>query len=234
MFGGLVVLGDARYPRLDMRLISARTGLFGVVGYALFGLTLPVSSGGCGRTACFVYSQVEYDAHGGTCPSQASALPNFSSQSCLSAVVSVDGPGDFTLNADVPTQSLCCYPVTQRQVEPDFTNGECVGTGGAGGVGGFFGEDVGVGVGVGGGFGCVTCGGLLNGKGTIGNGACFFEAQQAWDDLKLCACDAASACFNACQLSLCIDAVTSEDCRACLVDTAASGCDAAVAACNAQ
>jgi hypothetical protein len=219
-----------------MRLVSHRTRFLGLAALAVATIVGPIAASGCGRTACFVYTKAEYDAHAGSCPAEAKALPNFTDATCPGAVVSVDGPGIFNLNADQPDESLCCYPVTQRDIDPDFTNGECAGPNavGGGGIGGSFGG--GVAVSAGGGFGgCVTCGELLAGHGSPSSASvCSGQVSSAWQDVELCACAADSPCAKVCALNLCKDATISQDCRACLEDTATSGCDSELIGCKSD
>jgi hypothetical protein len=217
-----------------MRLISPSTGFFGLAALAALTVVLPVSSSGCGRTSCFVFSQTELAHHGGACPAQADALANFTDVSCPGPVNSVDGEGVFTLNATNPDQSLCCYPVTQRDLDPDALSGECIppGSGGAGGTGGF---DVGssvVGVGVGGGtLGCVTCSQLLEGVPGDPKLACSPLVTDALQSLAACACSG-GPCAKLCGLNLCKEATVSMDCRTCLEDTATSGCETELLDCE--
>jgi hypothetical protein len=91
------------------------------------------AGGGCGRTACFAFSAEAYAKNGMACPAQADALPNFTDSQCPGPVVSVDGAGSFD-------GELCCYPVTEEDIQPNCGQGASQSTGvgfGASGVGGF-------------------------------------------------------------------------------------------------
>jgi hypothetical protein len=211
------------------------------VGLGAIVAVLPVCSGACGRTACFEYSLSQYAATNG-CPSQASAIANFTSSACPAAVVSVDSAGSFEDN------ELCCYAVTQVDVDPVGIGG-CfgVGVGGAGGngTGAFGGETSGftvseaTGVGVGGAQGvtssssgtpggCLTCNAeLLEGGGTA-NQLCA-DAAQFWDALTQCACS--GPCGPACGASFCVG-MPDTACSTCLSDTSANGCSMQLMSCD--
>ena len=108
------------------------TSNFRLAGAALGAVVAvtPLCSGACGSTACFVYSQAQYDANSG-CPSQSSAIKNFTSPSCPGAVTEVDSAGSFD-------GAYCCYSVTQQQSQGDVSCGQggFVGVGGTGGFAG--------------------------------------------------------------------------------------------------
>src|SRR5690348_7925233 len=95
---------------------------------AALALLVPFAgSGGCGsRTACFQYSQAEFDLKM-SCPAQDQALPNFTNPSCPGAIVSVDGQGNFD-------GQLCCYPVTYDDITSDCNGTGAFGTGGTTGT----------------------------------------------------------------------------------------------------
>ncbi|WP_437496566.1 hypothetical protein [Sorangium sp. So ce1099] len=57
-------------------------------------------SSGCGKRACFHWSELE-----GACPSSEEARVFFDNPGCLSAIESIDSEGDFD-------GELCCYDVT--------------------------------------------------------------------------------------------------------------------------
>ncbi|MFT3773166.1 MAG: hypothetical protein QM820_47915 [Minicystis sp.] len=220
-----------------MRLISPFTGFFGLAALASMAVAFPIASSGCGRSACFVFSQSEFNAQG-SCPPMKTALAHFTDTVCPGPVTTVDSEGVFTLNDENPAQSLCCYSVTQKDFDPEVFNGECIGPGfgggGSGGVGGGFGGgSVGVTVGVGGGFmGCVTCNQLLNGVIADPNLGCSPEVLTAWQDLQLCGCADGNPCAKVCNLNLCKNAPVSKECSACLADPTKSGCGPEVLECK--
>lgn len=206
--------------------LSFRARLFALAALAGVTVVLPVAGAGCGRTACFVYSQAEHDAHG-TCPAQQDALPFFSSASCPGLVVSVDGAGVFDLNDTRPADSLCCYPVTQQDVELADDRIDCLPTGVGGTFGG--GTDFGAGgsFGVGGGFGeCFTCEQLASGASP--DLVCP-ESLDAWIALQGCACASSSTCASTCELNLCAGTPSTAECQGCLGGLDA--CDVPLADC---
>lgn len=180
-------------------------------------VVLPVASAGCGRTACVVYSQSEYEARG-TCPLQKDALPYFTSAQCPGPVVSIDGEGVFDLNDTTPSESLCCYPVTQQDVELDEDRQDCLpaGTGGTFGsatvVPGFGGQG-------GGGGGCFTCEEVVTGSPGAAPALLCAGPDAAWSALQACICDAASGCAGECELNLCENVGPTIECRACFEGT---------------
>ncbi|APR76372.1 Hypothetical protein A7982_01719 [Minicystis rosea] len=218
-----------------MRLLAPSHRFFGLAVLAAMVSTFPLAGGGCGRSACFVFSQGEYDVHS-ACPPMKSALAHFTDTSCPGPVMSVDGDGAFTLNESDPDQSLCCYPVTQQHIDPEIFDTDCTppGTGGGSGIGGGF-SSTAIAVGVGGGFmGCVTCSQLLGGVAADPNLACSTQATIAWQDLQACGCAAENACVKVCELNLCKNAPVSKECRTCLADAATSGCDEEIIACQSN
>jgi hypothetical protein len=220
-----------------MRLPLPRAGLWSLFLLAGTAITLSASSGGCGRTACFVYTLAEYDRAGGTCPAQKDALADFTDPSCAGPVISVDGAGEFSLLSTDPTgqNGLCCYSVTQEDVTPTFAGG-CTGpghggAGGAGGTGGVAGTSVvEVGVGAGGtSGGCVTCNQVLMGASM--NQICDMIAMAAWSTLQSCLCGDAGLCAAVCSLNVCqMQPITSE-CASCVLSTN-GGCGPQLMACE--
>ena len=67
-------------------------------------LLLPIKAGGCTQTACFTFSQAEYDKNGGACPAGQSALKRFSDPCEGGPIGSVQGAGSFD-------GEFCCYAV---------------------------------------------------------------------------------------------------------------------------
>lgn len=207
---------------------------------ALAGVTvvLPVVGSGCGRTACFVYTQGEYSKHG-ACPAQGKALANFTDPRCAGPVISVDGAGVFNLDSTTPDDSTCCYPVTQQDIEQTFGNG-CGPPSGAGGAGGFstatssftstgFVSAVGVGGSTG---GCSTCKQELESLGANSAPLCP-QSSIPWTTLSTCICNGNSACAMPCHLNLCMSAPLSKECFNCIQDPAmTSGCTGAFTDCE--
>ena len=221
-----------RATLLAMRLVSPSTGFFGLAVLVASAITFPIAGSGCGRSACFVCSEGEYNVHS-SCPAANAALAHFTDRTCPGPVMTVDGEGVFTLNEDEPDQSLCCYPVTQQHIDPEVFDTDCLPS--ANGGGGIGGGSVGIAVGVGGGFmGCVTCGQLLAGTASDPNLACSTQTTIAWQDLQGCGCSTSSACAKVCELNLCKDHPASVECRSCLSDTATSGCDAEIIECKSN
>lgn len=218
-----------------MRSISPRTGFAALALLAVATVALPVASSGCGRTACFVFTQSEHDAHG-ACPGQQQALTNFTDPKCAGPVVSIDGEGVFQLNVQNPAESLCCYPVTQRDVDALDLAGDCAslgvgGAGGAGNAGGTITSVVAVGTGGGKPGGCTRCKDLLMGASTDPNLLCP-GVGSSWAAVQGCGCGDAGPCGKLCALNLCSGAPISPDCLTCLDDTANSGCGPALANCD--
>jgi|HubBroStandDraft_6_1064221.scaffolds.fasta_scaffold226621_2 hypothetical protein len=231
------------------------------VGLGAVVAVLPLSSGACGRTACFEYSPSEYAATHG-CPSQSSALQNFTSPTCPGAVLSVDSAGTYE------DGELCCYSVTQQDIDLVGAGGSCPGFGGSGGSGGtgatgaFGGDTTGFGgfgvsevssvsgiggtvpfggAGGAGGFGqttsssgmpsCTTCDGEFLSAGADPNDLCP-SAAPSWDALTSCACT--GVCSAPCTVSFCAGMPPDMVCMPCLTDTSTSGCGAALAACQSN
>lgn len=198
---------------------------------AVGAIVLPIASAGCGRSACIVYSKAEYDQRA-SCPLRKDALPYFTDSSCPGPVVSVDGEGVFSLNASNADESLCCYPVTQQDLELDDQRIDCLGPdlGGSGGVGGIGGGvTVGTG-GVGGGLdACFTCGQAFGGVLSADPTFLCSASIDAWFALQSCAC-AAGMCASACELSFCHDEPVTDECVACVSNT--TECADALATCN--
>ena len=194
---------------------------------------LPALLGGCGRTACFEYTQGEYEQHGGQCPSGADALANLTPTGCPGAVQKVMSKGSFD-------GQLCCYSVQQDDsTDCEFGSGDAVGGIGGGNVetsgfavaGGFGGTSPG---GVGGAGGapnedCLHCDSLLIHPNLTGN-LCSSSAKLL-SDLDACACN--TACQAACGSTLCNGKPESDACTACLTDPA-KGCGVEHDACAAD
>jgi hypothetical protein len=211
-----------------MRFATTSVGFAGLAALAALTIALPLVGSGCGRTACFVYTKGEYDAHG-SCPAQAAALTNFTDPHCPGPVLTVDGAGVFSLNSTNPDQSLCCYSVTQEDLEQNFSD-TCTPPTGAGGAGGFSsqtgsfeGSTSFVAVGVGGAnMGCFTCNEELMGLGNNPAQLCPGTSADAWGTLDKCACG--GACAGPCNLNLCVGAPMSKECFVCLDTPSSSGC----------
>jgi len=219
-----------------MRLVTTLNGFAALVALAAVTIALPVVGSGCGRTACFVYSQNEHAAHG-MCPGQAKALVNFTDPHCPGPVLSVDGAGIFSLNNSNPDQSLCCYPVTQQDLEQTFANG-CTPPTGAGGAGGFSSTAQDMtstgfagGVTTGGG-GCVSCGQKLGSLGADPGLLCP-QSSGPWSTLETCICGGSGSCTAPCKLNLCMSSPMSKECFACIQDPMmASGCSSELSNCQ--
>jgi hypothetical protein len=228
-----------------MRLPFPRAGLAGFSLLAATAIVLSVSSGGCGRTACFVYTQDEYDRAGHTCPAQKDALVNFTDPHCAGPIISVNSAGEFSLLSTDPTrqQGLCCYSVTEESVTPTFASG-CTGPGGQGGAGGSVtmgmgevdvGETVGDFMGVGGGPNgpCVTCSQVLLGVGMAQLCPGSVNAK-AWDNLLGCLCGVdAGPCGETCSFNVCQNQPISTDCSSC-IESASGICAADLMTCESN
>lgn len=181
------------------------------VALAATALSVPfAASGACGsRTACFAYTQGEYDLHG-SCPAQADALASFSGTSCPGAITSVDGPGSFD-------GLICCYPVTYGDVHPI-----CNGAGGGMTTGP--GMPPGEVIAVSSGPGCLpSCGIALM---TSGPPCSFTSAGDTYANLQACAgCippfdDAGPTCTGECG-AFCQNGPVDQVCETCLATNCA-------------
>jgi hypothetical protein len=183
-------------------------------------VALAFTGGGCGREACFTWSQVE-----GSCPAQADALPFFTNPKCPGKVLSVDSEGASSLDG-----TLCCYQVTQRELTDESL---CQGFGGASpsesssfvsstGQGGFGAAST---TGAGGSASCAHCSDAFG----------FAPTQQPlcpgsdalFKTMFGCACG--GACSADCGDTFCAGNPTGMACFTCLEDKA--GCQAEFSAC---
>jgi hypothetical protein len=197
------------------RLAMARFALAAIVAAVPF-----IGVGGCGRTACFQYSQQAYAKNGNACPARMDALVNLADPDCPGPVTSVDGAGSFD-------GELCCYPVTYDDIAPDCTQDQ--GQGGSFGSEGFtstgFSESA---TGVGGSppdaGPCLSCAEAI----TVGGQPCGGVALKAWLSLRSCAgCLAAGQVCAAECANFCEESVIDAPCNACLQGT----CDMALIEC---
>jgi hypothetical protein len=166
--------------------------LLAVSAAVALALALPLSTQGCAETACFVYTDAEIAAHGNSCPSAAEALASFADPRCPGKVVSVDGAGEYTPDAQKPGQGLCCYPVTQRQIELDPNRTDC--------------PDPNA---------CSSCADLLDG--TVDLSQLCAADRAAWDSIVTCVCAPGSVCEASCAFDACQGATPSAECEGCLL-----------------
>lgn len=167
--------------------------LLAVSAAVALALALPLSTQGCAETACFIYTDGELAVHGDSCPSAAEALASFAHPRCPGKVVSVDGAGEYTPDAQKAGQGLCCYPVTQRQVELDPNRSEC--------------PDPNA---------CASCSTLLDGTATDLSGLCAAD-RDAWELILGCVCVSGSQCESACLSDACAGGLPGFTCMDCLV-----------------
>jgi hypothetical protein len=191
-------------------------------------LALPVTSAGCGRTACFTWSTLE-----GACPARSDALSFFTNPRCPGQITSVES--EPVADAE---GKLCCYQVTERAQTDESL---CQGFGGSTSTGQGFGGNgssafaASSGVGQGGfggsttgqdgGTSCVRCGE------EIGNTtpALFCDGSAAlFNNLINCACS--GACSATCVDTFCPGNPASNDCASCIADVSL-GCGNQLNAC---
>ncbi|AUX33450.1 MULTISPECIES: hypothetical protein [Sorangium] len=94
---------------------------------ALAAPALLLLAGGCGKRACFHWTELE-----GACPSSDDAYVFFQNPGCLSSIESIDSEGDFD-------GELCCYDVTTVDTGDEECKVVKNPVPGGGGVGGFSG-----------------------------------------------------------------------------------------------
>jgi hypothetical protein len=177
-----------------------------------FAFALPFATGGCGKQACFFWTEAE-----GACPSQAEAIDFFgNNQGCGSPIESVDSEPEYD-------GELCCYDVTEQDT------GDIPCAGGVGGVGGFGSGAVTSAVSTGSG-GCQTCGPFATSAfmGAVPIGLCS-GSDQIFSNMLNCIC--AGPCQAACSADLvCMGQSSSTPCFDCATDSSV-GCGAQFSAC---
>lgn len=176
---------------------------------------------GCGRQACFTWTEAE-----GSCPAQAEALPFFTSPDCPGKVVSVDS--EATRRLDL---GLCCYDVTEREL----SNESLCGNGGFGGAGSTESSGFVSSTGQGGSSAVSTSG--AGGSAQCSHCSDAFEfapmqplcpgSELLFKTMSGCACG--GACSADCSDSFCAGSSTSMACFTCLEDKA--GCMMEFSAC---
>jgi hypothetical protein len=198
-------------PELAMRLKSTLP-TFGPIFFWAMSLSLPLSSAGCGQTACFTWSGDE-----GDCPLQSKALPFFQDPACPGSVASVDSDGDFANN-------LCCYTVTKQDSGRGDDTIPCAavppGFDGVGGAG-----TSGIAVSTGGSVSpppsCLQCAQAL-----ASDAEPFDVCAQSKTPLQsVTSCMCNGLCKSSCEASFCKDDEADSACLSCLGDTA-TGCGA--------
>jgi len=168
---------------------------------------LPLAAAGCGKRACFQWSELE-----GSCPSQEEAELYFQGPpGCEDAVRSIDSEPEFD-------GEFCCYDVTTGDAD-EILCSEGSGTAGSGGSGGVGGASPGPSTTVSTGTGpqaCATCFDLLFG---VSSFPC--ESSSALlDELLICICS--EACAGSCASSCGIPFSPDDPCLTCVQSDA--GC----------
>ena len=79
---------------------------------AVAALALALATTGCGKYACFAWTEQE-----GACPSQDEAVEFFVNPQCGGAIDSIDSYGEFD-------GEYCCYEVTKRGGDDYYYCGE--------------------------------------------------------------------------------------------------------------
>jgi hypothetical protein len=217
----------SRAPAYSPQPLATRLAL------ALALLCVPLVSAGCGKTACFEWTEAE-----GECPAQGEARAFFEEPFCGTSVIqTVDSEGTFDDNA-------CCYDVTQDDDEYYYgcdTGGvsgvSAVGasavsvssSSSTGGVGGASGSSSGQGGsggmgGAGGSVGCIRCGEAISGGDP---GMLCSNSIALYESYMQCMCSGACAmsCTDACMML-----PMSMACQDCMGDTV-SGCGNELSAC---
>jgi hypothetical protein len=188
-----------------------------IVLFWSLGLALPLTSAGCGQTACFTWSEDE-----GACPAQRSALEFFQNPMCPTSIVSVDSEGDHS-------NDLCCYAVTKKESPGgSFDEASCglLPPGSSGGVGGFGGTAVTVGSGSTlpdePPSSCRHCAQVLANPTSFSPLFCS-GSQPLFDTVRACLCE--GACTSSCSGNFCMNRASDSACLSCLADSA-TGCGA--------
>jgi hypothetical protein len=207
--------------RPPMRPLALRRPL--ALAALVLGIAL-ASGGGCGQqSACFTFSQEEFQKNHNACPAQKDALSNFSDPRCPGPVVAVNSEGTFDFDASQKI-GFCCYDVTYDAITPDC--GSHTGGGGSSGQGGIGGFNVGSSGAVGGAStGCFTCSDLLLG---VNEDVSLLCDQTPWQELDNCACSNPGFCQNECLATFCAQSQPSSSCLSCL----SSNCSTALMNCQ--